>query len=180
GCSAFSSYTPPFQPSPGPYPAGSDAQSPIMSFPIAASSIVVGIFFGGTSGCPATVQLTSKMVSQLFGGDITAWNSSTLRAGGLNPGLATCNLFVRRVVRSDSAGTTQILKDYLKNVDGTRSGALCSPGTSWTTLAQQVNNTAWPTGAGCSSLVSASGDPALLDKCTGVNGQGVSPGSVCY
>src|SRR5262249_56183572 len=50
---------------------------------------------------------------------IKSGDDRRLRKGGVNPALAQCKLAVTRVVRSDSAGATSVLKDYLVTVDPT-------------------------------------------------------------
>src|SRR5262249_2355601 len=55
----------------------------------------------------------------------------------------------------------------------------------WTSLTSEAGNTMWPDdgvvgGGPCSDIVTGGGDPAVLDKCAGVNGQTAGQGSVCF
>src|SRR5262249_31115145 len=175
-------FAPPNPPNAAPFPNPNDADNvKIMAIPVLIGSIAVDVNCEGATGGPtATVakglQCTSDMVSDLLGGNITNWNDPALRANGKNAKLATCNLAVTRQVRLDKSGSTQIIKNYLKNVDGGRAGAACAPGTTWTTLAQDANNTAWPEGAGCTPLQrpATGGSAALVALCTS------TAGAVCY
>jgi len=200
-CSALQSVLlPPFAPNASPWPdnvasgTAIDTASALMSVPITGGSVAAVVNFEATAGCPSQVNLTTKMASQLFGGDITNWNSALLRTanpdggGNLNPGLATCNLAVTRVVRTDTSGTTNIWKNFLTNADGTRTGATCEDAFDWA----RNDTTRWPnvtsisTGGvvtligtpdlDCAPLVggTTSGNPALLDKCQ------TTAGAVCY
>jgi ABC-type phosphate transport system substrate-binding protein len=145
GCAI--TFNPPFQPTPGPYPNAADATARVMSFPVAGSSIGIGVNLsaagcGGTA--PTSINLSAANMSKLISGDITVWSDPALVAD--NAGLATCTQSVTRVVRLDKSGTTQTFKNYLKNADGSR--VLCD-GTTWGGLSTDANNTVWPTAAPC-------------------------------
>jgi ABC-type phosphate transport system substrate-binding protein len=146
GCAI--TFVPPFSPnSPAVWPDPTDATAKVMSFPVAGSSVGIGVNLsaancGGTA--PGSINLSTANMSKLISGDITAWNDSALVAD--NPALANCTQAVTRVVRLDKSGTTQTFKNYLKNADGGRT--LCD-GTTWTTLATDANNVNWPTTAPC-------------------------------
>jgi ABC-type phosphate transport system substrate-binding protein len=148
-------FTPPFQPNaPLTFPDPADVQANVMSFPVAGSSVALPVNLqaadcGGTK--PASLQFSVANVSKIFGGDIANWNDPRLVAE--NASLTNCNVAITRVVRLDKSGTTQVFKNFLSNADGARSGATCDAANSWTNLALDSNNTAWPTGAGCSNLV---------------------------
>ena len=174
--------TPPYAPNVAPFPNAADVAANIMSFPVAGSSEVIGVNLqaancGGTK--PAAIQLTGAMVSDLLQGDVANWNDVRLRAGGINAALANCNTPVRRVVRSDRSGTTQIFKNYLKNVDPASQPTCVAapPDFTWTTLALDLNNTTWPTGGTCVPLVTANGNAGVVAACAD---SVANPGAVCY
>src|SRR5262252_2367368 len=150
GCAI--TFNPPNPPDAAPFPDVNDADNAkIMAIPVFLGAIAIGVNFDNTPGCPTAaaaknLQFTGQMVSNLLGGNIGNWNDPALRANGKNAALATCNLAVTRQVRLDKSGSTQIVKNYLSNVDGNRPGATCAAGTTWTTLAQDANNTVWPDG----------------------------------
>jgi ABC-type phosphate transport system substrate-binding protein len=134
---------------------------------------------GGTGGScptgtvPTSLKFTPKEVSRIYGGDAQNWNDAELVKE--NPGLSTCTGPITRVVRFDSSGTTNILKQYLIRVDNARTGASCT-GTNTTTIDNWetyfTTNTEWPgkqhpTEEGtCSTIVSPekSGGPEEIAK----------------
>jgi ABC-type phosphate transport system substrate-binding protein len=178
GCPG-ATFTPPFAPNAAPFPATADVAAPVMSFPVAGASVLVGVNLkaadcGGTN--PGPIRLNGVQLSRLMGGDITTWNDAALRAGGVNAGLANCNVPVTRVVRLDNSGTTGIFKNYLARVDDARStSTACAAGGTkkWSTTYSQASattNVKWPgdgtdaTDGTCSTLVrgASSGAPAVV------------------
>jgi ABC-type phosphate transport system substrate-binding protein len=106
----------PFPPNVKPFPARADVAATPLTVPIAATTI--GLITNLPASCgQAVLQLTGKMVSGLLAGQIASWDDRRLRKGGYNPALVTCKVPVSRVVRSDDAGATAILKNYLVKVD---------------------------------------------------------------
>src|SRR5262245_61527322 len=197
GCSSFYDTTatppgqisPPYQPTPGPWPDSHDVSAPIMSFPTGGTAVAIGVYLraadcGGTK--PTSLSLTTSMISRLLGGDLKSWDDPALRAGGLNPALANCHLAVTRVKRSDRAPTTQALKNYLVHADNARSTTTeCfvpppPPNGAhlgfWEQFAGDAQNAQWPLGSGCSAVVTpaAPGAAAQLDACTS------TPGAICW
>lgn len=136
---------------PVPWPNAADTTSPIMSYPVAGSSVVPAVNLSGAGCTPAvtSLQFTSAMVDGLFDGTIKTWADPALRAGGVNPGLANCTGSIARVVRQDNSGTTQVFKNYLAKVDPALNAAGCATnaGFDWTTLRNAPSpNTGWPGG----------------------------------
>jgi ABC-type phosphate transport system substrate-binding protein len=180
---------PPFAPSSAPWPDPADQAAPVMSFPVAGSSVQLGVNLsaadcGGTR--PASLSFTSTVVNRLLGGDILNWNDPALRAGGVNAGLASCNIAITRVVRQDNSGTTGVLKNYLGRVDNARAsatscavttGAGGDPTKTWASY-NGTPNTKWPgdgssaTDGTCSPVVNggSSGAPSLITKLTATAG----------
>ena len=171
-------FSPPFQPTPGPWPNAADTQADAMSFPVAGSSVAIGVNLtaadcGGTA--PGSLNLTLANVSALFGGSQINWNDPSLTAN--NPSLVNCNVPVQRVVRLDNSGTTETFKHYLQGglADSNGTTALCDAST-WNSVVAAGdtanNNSNWPTGASCSNLVkgASSGAPALLTALQGTDG----------
>jgi ABC-type phosphate transport system substrate-binding protein len=166
GCDSFynkngttvTAWTPPYTPAPN---AGCAAAGPacfpstvggatnsvahMMSFPVGVAAAALGVNFTGLTGCPTTAaqaQLTASQVSQIFSGTISNWSAL---GNETSFNWTTCNQAITRIVRGDISGTTQEMKNYLKEVDGAR--ALCN-GNTWTTLQSYANNTVWPGDAG--------------------------------
>jgi ABC-type phosphate transport system substrate-binding protein len=177
GCKlAFSS---PFQPQAtnNEFPNAADISAPIMSFPIGGSSVAIAVNFG--TACtkdPTALKLNAKEVSRIFGGDAATWSDTELVEN--NPALSTggCTGPITRVVRFDSAGTTEIFKAYLVRAENARTGAGCAAGKKWSEYTK--TNTEWPgkqkpTEEGtCSAITTAasSGGPAEVAKIQAVQG----------
>jgi ABC-type phosphate transport system substrate-binding protein len=153
---------PPYQPKPEPWSAPGDGIRNVMSFPLHAGAVALGINLN-TTVCPgatnsqlSSIQLTPRMVSGLLGGDIREWDDLELRdANGdgvadVNTFLSNCNakpgdpggVDVQRKVRRSESGTTKILKYYLARTDNDRVGASCDPFTTWTSW--NVDTRLWP------------------------------------
>src|SRR5262249_47335386 len=88
------------------------------------------------------INLTPKAASRLFGGDIATWNDLELAGITGNTELKNCTAKVIRIVRLDSSGTTNILKQYLIRAEEERTGQACAPGKKWS--AYFTTNTEWP------------------------------------
>ena len=177
GCSI--TFEPPFEPKSAPFPAANDIQDNVMSFPVGGSSVTVAMHLtsgaGGscpTGALPTSLKFTPKEVSRLYGGDVVHWNDAELVA--TNPTLKECTGPVTRVVRQDSSGTTNILKQYLIRVDNERTGATCGviSGATQNWEAYFTTNTEWPgkqkvgEEGTCSAITTgaASGGPELIAK----------------
>ncbi len=170
----FTTFPPDANTDPSGVPDSRDAAAQPLSFPIAGTSeaILINLTAADCGGSkPSGVELTGPQLSLLFGGTITNWNDSRLRTGGLNSSLANCNETITRVVRSDTAGSTNVLKQYLNNV--TSDGTTCA-GLPWTSyLGGSVNNT-WPQGGsscGADTInAGANGGQAQLQLLQNTNG----------
>jgi len=143
-------FEPPFTPKAAPFPNANDIQANVMALPVGGSSVTVAVHLGTTSctgTAPTSLKFTPKEVSRLYGGDVATWNDAELVA--TNSSLKECTGPVTRVVRQDSSGTTNILKQYLIKVDNERTGATCkgegNPATPITWEAGYfTNNVLWP------------------------------------
>jgi ABC-type phosphate transport system substrate-binding protein len=171
-------FEPPFQPKPSPWPEAKDTTAPVMSFPVAGSSVALVTNLTekncGTGIAPPTaLNLNAKEVSRLLGGDVSNWNDPELVAtnpGGSGVGLEKCAGAVTRVVRQDISGTTNIFKQYLIRAENERTGGTrtCAAGKKWE--AYFTTNTEWPGKQGaegtCSTITTGakSGNGELLAK----------------
>jgi len=142
-----------------------------MSFPVAGSGVApVTNLTEANCGVkpPASLNFTGRELSRIMGGDVAKWNDAELVA--TNPGLEKCTGAITRVVRQDSSGTTNIIKQYLIRIDNERSGATCANGKKWE--AYFTTNTEWPgkqkpgEEGTCSTITTApkSGNGELLTK----------------
>jgi ABC-type phosphate transport system substrate-binding protein len=177
------SSTPLMAPMPDPC---TDPEAPVMSFPIAGSSVALAINLQSARDCGGsaigTLRFNNLQVSRILGGDISHWNNAALRTGGQNAGLANCNVPIVRVVRQDRSGTTQIVKNYLARADSTRAGgtpaATCDTARRWgvqpgsTTQPDDLNldpqNRDWP-GAPADPPAGVLVNVAATANCTAVH-----------
>ena len=174
-------FAPPFQPQAtgNEFPNAADISAPIMSFPIGGTATAIAVNFG--TACtkdPTSLKLTAKEVSRIFGGDAATWSDSELVEN--NPTLSSggCTGAINRVLRLDSAGTTEIFKAYLVRAENERSGAAftCAVGKAWS--AYTKTNTEWPgkqkpgEEGTCSAFTvpATSGGPAEVAKLKEVQG----------
>jgi ABC-type phosphate transport system substrate-binding protein len=186
GCDPGSTFVSDYTPQPNAaapfYPStqngATNTQANMMSFPVAIGSAAIGVHFT-SSGCPTAgsqIQLTPSQISQLFSGDISNWSAL---GNETSFNWTTCNVAVTRVVRADVSGTTQAVKTYFRDADGSRT--LCAAPSSgggaanWGGYAVQLANTNWPgdsneTCAGVTAPTAASGTGALITAVTGGNG----------
>ncbi len=166
-------FAPPFTPNGAPYPNVNDIQANVMALPVGGSSVTVAVHLGATSctgAAPTSLKFTPKELSRIYGGDAHKWNDAELEA--TNPGLKECTGTITRVVRQDSSGTTNILKQYLIRVDNERTGAICGviSGVTQKWEAYFTKNTEWPglqspgTEGSCSTIAvpAKSGNPEEL------------------
>lgn len=165
-----------------------NTQATMMSFPVAIGSAAIGVHFASTdTGCPTAgtqITLSQSQISQLFSGDITTWTAlgSTPGFNWGSPGCKTSggtDVPVARVVRSDVSGTTQAVKTYFRDVDGSRT--LCAVPSSgggaanWGGYAVQLANTNWPGDStepctGVTAPTTAAGTGALITAVTSGDG----------
>lgn len=179
-------YEAPFTPK-SEFPGTNDIAAPVMALPVGGSSVTVAVHLtSGTGGsCPTgtlpkALNFTQKEASRLYGGDVASWNDAELVA--TNASLKECSGPVTRVVRQDSSGTTNILKQFLIRADNVRTGGerTCAVGKNWE--AYFTTNTEWPgkqsptTEGTCSTIITGekSGGPELIKKL------GETPGGVGY
>lgn len=187
GAASCTTFEPPFQPKPAPFPNSLDIKANVMAIPIGGSAVTVAVKLtagaGGTcptlttAELPKSLKFTPKEVSRIYGGDALTWSDAELVAtnGGATGKLAKCTGAITRVVRFDSSGTTNILKQYLIKVDNARTGSECGVVSGvvqqWES-AYFKTNTEWPgkqsPGAEgtCSAITTggANGGPALITK----------------
>jgi ABC-type phosphate transport system substrate-binding protein len=173
-------FAPPFEPQApaNEFPNGADVTAPVMSFPVAGSSVALAANLAGscTNGTPTSLQFTAQEVSRIFGGDAKNWNDSELESNNSELETDKCTGAITRVVRFDSSGTTNIFKEYLINAANTRPGTVtCDAGKVWKEYFS--TNTEWPgkapeSATGCTPIITPlqSGNPEeleLLDKTNG-------------
>lgn len=207
GCAGFNgTYTPAYGPLPSypfsggttfpPNPIGTvtagslaaDAAAQPMSFPIAGSSVAIGINLTNTD-CggqvvPAAPNLDRQVISDLFSGKYAQWSDV--------PGFpAGCTVAVKRAVRAknplDNSGTTSIFKRYLADIDGTDRDCSTGGGHPYHWNGNDNPNVDWPgqdltdpngltVFAGCAAIIrpALSGGGNLVALCR------ATTGAVCY
>jgi len=137
--------------------------APIMSYPVAgyAVPIEINLTAADCDGTLPTIDLTGRQLSAIMGGSIQNWDDPSLVAN--NPGLASCDEPITRFV--DGSGSTDLLKQYLIDVDNTRAGALCQTGATWqsyygtgtgqgsSSASYPFMDPSWPSGPNCSEVL---------------------------
>jgi ABC-type phosphate transport system substrate-binding protein len=178
---SLGSVSQPYQPAKegsGEYPTATDTTAPIMTLPIAGSSVGLAVNLSGScsGGIPTALNFTPEEVSRIFGGDALTWNDAELV--GTDPALSSdgCTGAITRVVRAESAASTTILKSYLERVDTERTGSACAPppNKGWA----KFPKTEWPglqhvgSEGTCSTIVktSATGNGPEIELVSSTNG----------
>jgi phosphate transport system substrate-binding protein len=93
-------------------PTQAAACSGCVQIPWALSATAVGFHLTGIS----SLNLSGKVVAEIYLGQITKWNSSAIKK--LNPGVRLPNLKITPIYRSDGSGDTYAFTNYLAHVSG--------------------------------------------------------------
>ncbi len=147
--------------------SGQVSQYPgLLNIPLAISAQVIEYNIPGFNG---KLNLDGKVLSDIYQGKVTNWNSSEIAA--INKGVNLPNLPIIPLHRSDGSGDTFIFTQYLSDADPNGWGQSISYGTSWTApatsdaLAENGNGgmvTGCQATKGCIAYVGIS----FLDKAT--------------
>jgi hypothetical protein len=118
---------------------------------VPAAQEAINVIVNLPSGCTATstsnpgrLVLNSVTLQEIFAGTKTSWTSIT---DGGDTFTGTCSTPIQRVVRDDSAGTTNILKKYLDLINGSSLAVSSGGPYTWNELSEGSLNTVWPTGS---------------------------------
>jgi phosphate transport system substrate-binding protein len=82
--------------------------APVLTLPVSAGALTVIYTLPGVT---SPVQLSGTVLAGIFNGSITNWNASAISS--INPTLKLPVATIIPVVRSDGAGTTYVLTDFL-------------------------------------------------------------------
>ena len=88
--------------------------SAALTLPITSGAITIIYNLPGVSG---HLNLTGAIVADIYLGTVTNWDDSAIAA--INPGVSLPNATITTVHRSDSAGTTYVLTDFLSQDSST-------------------------------------------------------------
>lgn len=91
----------------------SDAGAPVIHIPITAGAVTISY---NLPGFDQTLQLSPKVLADIFLGKITKWNDANIQS--VNPGVKLPATAIVVAHRSDGSGTTSIFTDYLSKVNG--------------------------------------------------------------
>lgn len=106
--------------------AESDLQKKqLFQFPTLVGGVVPVVNLPGVA--PQRLRLDAAALAAIFSGRIVRWNDKAIVA--LNPGLALPDLRIRRVVRADGSGTTEVFVSYLKKAATEAAAAIEGSGT---------------------------------------------------
>jgi phosphate transport system substrate-binding protein len=119
--------------------------APAITLPIVGGALAI---IYNVPGVSRALNLTGAIVADIFLGTITNWNDSAIRA--INPGVALPNATIYTVHRSDPAGTTYVLTNFLSED---------SP--AWNTSVGQGISVAWPSGP---KQIAQKGNSAVLTE----------------
>jgi phosphate transport system substrate-binding protein len=97
----------------------------LFQFPTLVGGVVPVVNLPGVA--PQKLQLDAAVLAAIFSGQIVRWNDQAIVA--LNPGLALPDLRIRRVVRADGSGTTEVFVSYLKKAAAEAAAAIEGSGT---------------------------------------------------
>ncbi len=97
----------------------------LFQFPTLVGGVVPVVNLPGANG--QRLRLDAPVLAAIFSGQILRWNDKAIAA--LNPGLSLPELRIRRVVRADGSGTTEVFVTYLKQVAKEAAAAIEGSGT---------------------------------------------------
>jgi len=86
----------------------SQLPAPALTLPFVGGALTIIYNLPGLTG---HLNLTGAVLAEIYQGNITTWNNSAIAA--LNPGVSLPSQPITTVHRSDNAGTTYVLSDYL-------------------------------------------------------------------
>jgi ABC-type phosphate transport system substrate-binding protein len=132
---------------------------------IPVTQAAIAIVVNPPAECTLT-QIKRAELEKVFRGETTTWSGITTASG------AGCTGNIKRVVRSDSSGTSYQLKHYLFSVSG--SNLPCLTTTTWANLQTPANNTVWPVNTGSCSSPTLS--PVVKSKASGTGAEGTGSG----
>lgn len=86
----------------------------LFQFPTLVGGVVPVVNLPGVA--PGALKLSNEVLVDIFAGRLNDWNALAIRA--LNPDLSLPSLPIRRVVRKDGSGTTEVFLGFLHAVGG--------------------------------------------------------------
>ena len=110
-------------------PADVSKHTNLVNIPLAVAALMVIYHVPGVS--PSThLKLNGKVLAEIFGGKITAWNDPVIR--NLNPGVTLPGTPIVLVHRADTSGSTFLFTSYLNAQDPAGwSSALIGTSVAW-------------------------------------------------
>ena len=132
GITSFSSKQVDFAATDEPVSASEESGFPgtTLTLPVTGGAVAMVYNLPGWSG---TLDLNATTIAGIYSGAITNWDSASLSAGGANAGLPDQTIIP--VVRSDAAGTTYVLTNYLSDDNA-----------SWASSVGTSISPTWPSG----------------------------------
>lgn len=133
-------------------PADMSASPSLENIPIAISAQMINY---NVPGITKHLKLSGKVLSDIYQGKITKWNSSAIAA--INPGVKLPSLKIIALHRSDGSGDSFIFTQYLSKSDPSGWGAKYS------------YNTAYP-GPSISNSLAENGNGGMVTGCAATKG----------
>jgi len=112
-----------------------------LTIPVTASAVVPAYNLGEGASTP-TLNFTGPILAEIFMGQITNWDNSTLAA--INPGITLPNLPIICVHRADSSGTMFAFTDFLYDTSSAWASAVGPPSTRpsiWPSVPNELEGT---------------------------------------
>jgi len=142
GISSLEGKTVDFAASDAPLQAADIAKAPnALTIPMTIGAVTVAY---NLPGIKAGVQLTGKVIADIFSGNVTTWNNAEIQA--LNPTLTLPSNNILVVHRSDSSGTTFVFTGYLSQESA-----------GWNKTYGQAKSIGWPVGLGANGNAGVAG-----------------------
>jgi phosphate transport system substrate-binding protein len=117
--------------------------STALTLPITSGALAIIYDVPGVTG---HLNLSGTLVADIYLGTVTNWNASAIRA--INPGVDLPNATITTVHRSDAAGTTYVLTDFLSQ-----------DSSAWNTTVGKGISISWPKAP---TQTAAKGNSAVL------------------
>jgi phosphate transport system substrate-binding protein len=137
-------------------PSDVKASPDLLNIPLAISAQLIAYNIPGVT---AHIKLSGKVLSAIYQGMITNWNSPVIAA--INPGVTLPNLPIVTLHRTDSSGDTFIFTQYLSATD---------PG-GWGTKISYNTTVPWPNAPGA---LGENGNSGMVTGCK------ATPGCIAY
>ncbi|MEV4418354.1 hypothetical protein AB0L40_00080 [Patulibacter sp. NPDC049589] len=110
----------------------------LLTIPVAQAPVTALVSLPADCAVTGAVNLPNSVLSKAFAGTYTTW-TDLLSGAGITPTGAGCGVAVKRVVRSNTSGTSFAFRNFLNQVDTATWASFANDGTSWPGPADTVS-----------------------------------------